>query len=98
MKNKTNAQHGLSPSSLFFESCYYVYILLCANGKYYTGYTKNLKDRLDRHRRGSVPSTKNCRPLRLVNYSVFDDMYKAMAFEKYLKSGSGRAFANKRLR
>jgi len=74
---------------------FHVYILKCADGGIYTDYTADLNDRLSRHNRGSVPSTKNRRPVSLAFYSSFPDMYKAMAFEKYLKSGSGRAFLNK---
>jgi hypothetical protein len=40
----------------------------------------------------------NSKPWRLVTYIAFSDEKKAVAFEKYLKSHSGRAFANKRLR
>lgn len=75
----------------------FVYILLCGDGKFYTGCTKNLHDRLDRHQRGSVPATKNRRPVQLITYVAFNDKYRAFAFEKYLKSGSGRAFMYKRL-
>ena len=37
-------------------------------------------------------------PVKLNTYIAFYDKYKAFEFEKYLKSGSGRAFAQKRLR
>ncbi len=72
-----------------------VYILKCADGKPYTGCTENLEDRLERHTNGHVPATKDRRPVELVTYIVFSDKYKAFEFEKYLKSGSGRAFMNK---
>ena len=75
---------------------HYVYILLCRDGKHYTGCTADLEDRLNRHHRGSVPSTKNRRPLQLVTYIAFSDKYKAFEYEKYLKTGSGRAVLNKR--
>jgi len=71
---------------------YYVYILGCADGKPYTGCTDNLKERIERHTKGYVPATKNRRPIFLIGYTVFKDKYKAFEFEKYLKSGSGRAF------
>lgn len=74
-----------------------VYILKCADGKPYTGCTENLKERLGRHNNGYVPSTENRRPIALITYIVFCDKYKAFEFEKYLKSGSGRAFVNKHL-
>ena len=76
---------------------HYVYILLCANNTYYTGCTKNLDDRMSRHNRGSVPATKNRRPVELWTYICFRDKYNAYRFEKYLKTGSGRAFMYKRL-
>ena len=73
---------------------FYVYILKCIDG-YYTGCTDNLKDRLTRHQKGNVSATKERRPVELVNYFAFNNKYKAFAFEKYLKSGSGRAFVKK---
>lgn len=76
---------------------WYVYILKCCDSKYYTGCTSNLKERLNRHNNGDVRSTMGKRPLTLITYIVFNDKYKAYNFEKYLKSGSGIAFRNKRL-
>ncbi|GAO44543.1 GIY-YIG nuclease family protein [Flavihumibacter petaseus] len=76
---------------------YYVYILLCANGDYYRGCTIDLKDRFRRHQAGHVPATAHNLPVSLVFYAAFPDKYKAFAFEKYLKSGSGGAFMHKRL-
>jgi predicted GIY-YIG superfamily endonuclease len=75
---------------------WYVYILKCADGKHYTGCTSNLKERFSRHQNGLVESTKSRLPVELIIYIAFTDKYKAFFFEKYLKSGSGRAFANKR--
>ena len=74
-----------------------VYILKCADGKPYTGCTENLEERLERHENGHVPATKDRRPIDLITQVVFKDRYKAFEFEKYLKSGSGRAFMNKHL-
>ena len=76
---------------------HFVYILKCANDTYYTGCTKDLEDRLSRHNRGSVPATKNRRPFELCTHICFHDKYMAYRFEKYLKTGSGRAFMYKRL-
>jgi len=72
----------------------YVYLLRCKDGPY-TGCTGNLKERLLRHQKGMVPATKDRLPIFLENYFAFSDKYKAFYFEKYLKSGSGRAFAKK---
>jgi predicted GIY-YIG superfamily endonuclease len=76
---------------------FYVYILKGNYSRFYTGRTKNLTDRSSRHNRGSVPYTKNIRPLKLITYIVFTDEYLAISFEKYLKSGSGRAFMKRHL-
>lgn len=75
---------------------YYVYSLKCLNS-YYVGCTDNLQERLERHQKGRVLVTVNCLPVELDFYFVIKDKYKAFQFEKYLKSGSGRAFINKHL-
>ena len=74
---------------------YTVYILLCADNTYYVGKTKKLEERLSRHRKGQVSYTAKRLPINLITFQVFFDEYKAALFEKYLKSGSGRAFAKK---
>jgi putative endonuclease len=76
---------------------YYVYILLCVDGKLYTGCTDNLKDRIERHNNGYVPATQSRLPVVLIFYFAFSNKYTAFNFEKYLKSGSGRAFLKKHL-
>ena len=73
---------------------YYVYLLECKDGPY-TGCTSDLKDRMPRHHKGQVPATANRRPLELEAYFAFKVKYVAFEFEKYLKSGSGRAFMKK---
>jgi predicted GIY-YIG superfamily endonuclease len=75
---------------------YYVYILKCNDHKPYTGCTVDLKARYQRHVNGHVPATKSRLPVELSFYCAFKDKYKAFEFEKYLKSGSGRAFMQKR--
>jgi predicted GIY-YIG superfamily endonuclease len=65
--------------------------------KLYIGCTNNLKDRVKRHKNGQVKSTKDIRPVKLIFYACFSDKYLAYNFEKYLKSGSGRAFTKKHL-
>lgn len=74
---------------------HYVYILLCKNNKTYVGCTDNLKERLERHKKGFVPATKPILPVTLVSYFAFRNKFTAFNFEKYLKSGSGRAFLKK---
>lgn len=74
-----------------------VYILKCSSGQYYTGFTKDIEKRLIKHRLGKVHFTKDKLPVELIHLSLFPDKKKACDFERYLKSGSGAAFRNKRL-
>ncbi|PIU42744.1 MAG: hypothetical protein CO034_01205 [Parcubacteria group bacterium CG_4_9_14_0_2_um_filter_35_11] len=71
---------------------YYVYILECRNKTFYVGCTSDLKDRIKRHNQEQVSATKNRLPVKIIVYIAFQDKYSAYNFEKYLKSGSGRAF------
>jgi predicted GIY-YIG superfamily endonuclease len=76
----------------------YVYILESNNCEhFYTGVTDDLRARLVKHNAGEVPHTSKYKPWRLKTYVAFSDETQAFAFEKYLKSASGRAFAKKRL-
>ena len=76
---------------------YYVYILNCSDGKLYTGCTVSLDERIIRHNNGWVPATKGGLPVKLISYTAFENKYMAFNFERYLKSGSGRAFIKKHL-
>jgi len=75
----------------------YTYLLKLSNSKIYSGFTKNLQQRLKDHREGYNLSTKDFRPVKLIWYCVFPTLKQAQVFEKYLKTGSGQAFRNKRL-
>lgn len=61
----------------------------------YTGLTSDLRARLAKHNEGGVSSTAKFRPWPLQTYIAFSTKPQATAFERYLKSGSGRAFANR---
>ncbi len=63
----------------------------------YIGITSDLKDRLKVHNEGGSPHTSRFKPWKLVAYLAFSSEEDAREFEQYLKSGSGRAFAEKRL-
>lgn len=76
---------------------FYVYILKCSDDYLYTGCTENIEARLERHLKSQVPVTASRLPVELIIYTAFFDKYKAFEFEKYLKSGSGRAFINRHL-
>ena len=75
---------------------YYVYCLKCRDG-FYVGCTRDLKERFERHQNGSVPATKNRLPVELDCYIAVKDKVTAFNLEKYLKTGSGRAFMKKHL-
>ncbi|MBI2012281.1 GIY-YIG nuclease family protein [Candidatus Daviesbacteria bacterium] len=74
---------------------FYVYVLLCSDEKTYIGCTHDLKDRINRHTKGQIPATKNRLPIKLHAYFAFKNQDIAFKFEKYLKTGSGRAFIRK---
>ena len=77
---------------------YFVYILQSLkDGSYYTGSTEDVEKRLDEHNSGISRYSSTKRPFKLVWYCTFPDKLKALAFEKYLKHGSGFAFARKHL-
>jgi predicted GIY-YIG superfamily endonuclease len=78
------------------KNMHFVYILRCYDGTHYTGCTNDLNDRLRRHLNGQVNYTKSKLPVELVFYCAFTDKHKAYEFERYLKSGSGRAFMTRR--
>jgi len=78
----------------------YVYLLESINfpNETYIGLTDDLRRRLSAHNSGQATHTNKFKPWRLVTYLGFSDAQKAVAFERYLKSSSGRAFAKKRFR
>jgi putative endonuclease len=76
----------------------YVYILESLDSlHFYVGITDDLRARLAKHNAGEVPHTSKFGPWRLKTYVAFSNAKQAVAFERYLKSASGRAFAKKRL-
>ncbi|TFV77299.1 GIY-YIG nuclease family protein [Bradyrhizobium frederickii] len=76
----------------------YVYILESLDSlHFYVGITDDLRARLAKHNASEVPHTSKFGPWRLKTYVAFSNAKQAVAFERYLKSASGRAFAKKRL-
>ena len=63
----------------------------------YTGRMDDLKNRMRQHNAGQNISTAPDRPWRLIFYAAFEAPATAQAFERYLKTGSGKAFERKRL-
>ncbi len=77
---------------------FYTYVLVSSKSHiFYFGSAKDLKNRLKLHNSGKVRSTRPHIPWKLVWYGAFETEKEAGDFELYLKSGSGKAFAYKRL-
>ncbi len=79
------------------QTFFYVYILTSDSkgGVHYTGVTRDLKQRLLDYNQGKCPMTARHRRWRIETAVAFRSQAKARAFEKYLKSGSGREFARR---
>jgi putative endonuclease len=69
---------------------YYVYILKCRNGSYYTGFTNKLEKRVSEHDQGLDTKcyTYNRRPIKLVFKEEFQNIYDAIEREKQIKGWS----------
>ena len=78
---------------------YYTYVLCSKkDGKFYTGFTQNLKLRFDQHNKGQVESTKDRRPFELIYYEACHNRLDATRREKYLKTYHGKTYIKKRLK
>ena len=82
----------------FPQTIVYVIKSVADPPRYYTGLTSNVAMRLDAHNAGRVPHTADGKPWIIDVIVEFSDERRAVAFEKYLKSGSGNAFAKRHLR
>ena len=77
---------------------YYVYVLFSEKDKkFYTGYSSDLKTRVESHLKGSVSATRSRLPLKLVYYEAFSDETAARKQEIFYKTGQGRRVLKKRL-
>ena len=81
------------------EQFYYTYVIvsMAYPDRYYIGFTEDLEDRLNHHNAGAVPSTALYRPWRYRVFMGFANRQRALDFERYLKTHSGREFLAKRL-
>ena len=78
---------------------YYVYVLQSEKDrKWYTGYTSDLRRRLDEHSKGLCLATKARRPLKLIYFEASLAKEDALAREHYLKSGMGKRYLRNRLK
>ena len=96
-KAKEGRSNKLSINSYHPKKMYYTYILksIPHPSQIYIGFTANLKQRLIDHNSGKSPHTNKFKPWNLDFYCAFNNEEKAINFEKYLKSGSGRSFVKK---
>ena len=77
---------------------YYTYVLQSEiDMKFYVGFTKELKQRFDKHKKGLVDSTKDRRPLKLIYYEACLNRSDATKREKYFKTYHGRMFIKRRI-
>jgi len=78
---------------------HYVYLLVSQRdaSRRYIGLTSDLRTRLAEHNAGKSSHTAKYAPWQVATYVAFSDRAQALDFETYLKSGSGHAFARKRL-
>ena len=77
----------------------YTYVLKSKkDGKWYTGFTRNLRERFKQHNNNKVFSTKGRAPLELIYYEACANEHDAAAREKYLKSGMGKRYLKNRLK
>ena len=76
---------------------WYVYFLELSSGDIYVGSTNDLRRRVQSHQNGDVQSTKGQLPVTLRSYVAVVAEDHARRLERYFKSGSGKAFAKKRL-
>lgn len=73
------------------QKSYYVYLLLCDDGSYYTGYTNNVASRFERHVRGhGARYTRMRRPKNIVYVEEFRTRTAATRRERQIKSLSHR--------
>lgn len=78
---------------------YFVYVLQSLKDKkLYTGYTKNLKLRLEQHNKGFIASTQNRQPLKLIYFEGCLNQKDATRREKYLKTYYGKRYIKSRLK
>ncbi len=78
---------------------YYTYVIRSKkNGRFYTGFTGDLRKRFRDHNAGIVQATRGRGPFILVYYEVCIDKQDARAREKYLKTGMGKRYLKNRLK
>ena len=83
---------------MVLKRCVYVLQSITVPERYYTGVTSDLRRRLAAHNAGSCTYSASSRPWKVIVAIKFADEQRALRFERYLKSGSGAAFARRHFR
>lgn len=77
---------------------HYTYVVLSEQvGRFYTGYTADLRKRIGEHQHGRVRWTASRQPVRLVYYEACLSQEDALRRERFLKSGKGKRYLRNRL-
>jgi predicted GIY-YIG superfamily endonuclease len=97
--------HSLGEGGLFsnripsygWRAMFHTYVIesLSYPGQIYIGHTADLRQRLADHNAGKCPHTSKFRPWKIKLYVAYETIEQAQHFERYLKSGSGHAFAKR---
>ena len=86
---KAGAGEALNkPQTMLEESCFWLYLLECDNGKFYAGYTKNLAVRYYQHKNGkqSAKYTRSFKPVKIAQcWRLFDSVGTALKVERFIK-------------
>ena len=78
---------------------FYTYVLKSEkSGRFYTGYTNDLRKRFREHNSGQSSYTAKRGPYKLIYYEACSNQQDAMAREKYLKTATGKRYINNRLK
>jgi predicted GIY-YIG superfamily endonuclease len=98
-RRRANDQRANGYGSARQMKFFYVYILQSKSNpkNFYTGFTEDLQGRLKTHNSGQVTHTSKHIPWQIKTAVAFTERKRAVEFERYLKTASGRAFAKKRL-
>jgi putative endonuclease len=100
IRRKTKAARRSLGGHFTYETVmHYVYLVKSVNDhdRHYVGQTNDLKNRLAEHSAGKSIHTQRYKPWNLVCYLGIAGETKAIAFEKHLQSGSGKAFLRRHL-
>lgn len=77
---------------------FYVYILHTNNNQLYTGFTQDIKRRMEDHKSGKVESTKHKLPVKLIHYEAYLKKSDAMRREKFLKKSEGKKYLKQQIK